>query len=133
MKLFSENELKQILNLIKQFRGISLFTNSLYYSFPLTITFNYINNNLKTSKFVYDSNIIETKINNNNINLFNTSSINPPNTTQPYLPYTLYVLRIKNNFDLNNSIFNIESLYKNTSIHRDDININNYPRPTSFQ
>ena len=75
MKLFSENELKQILNLIKQFRGISLFTNSLYYSFPLTITFNYINNNLKTSKFVYDSNIIETKINNNNINLFNTSGI----------------------------------------------------------
>ena len=117
MKLFSENELKQILNLIKQFRDISLFSNSLYYSFQLTITFNHINDNLETGKYIYDSNIFGTNIHINNINLFNTSGINPLNTTQSYLLSTLYDLRIKNNLNLNNNyILNTESLSQNQKL-----------------
>ena len=118
IKVFTDNEFKQILTLIRNV----FFSNCLNYSFPLAITFNHINNTLlynsflnisketininnylETNKFVYGPNIFETKINDNNINLFNTSGITLSNITQRYLPYTSYDLRIKNNLDLNNN------------------------------
>ena len=150
IKVFPKNELEQILNLIRNLRNVPLFINSLNYSFPLAITSNHINNvllynplinipketnsinnNPETSKVVYNSNIFGTKINDNNINLFNTNGFNPRNITQPYLPYTLYDLRINNYLDLNNSLQHNNSLSKNQHLHRNKTN--NLPQPTTFQ
>ena len=127
MKLFSENELKQTLTLIRKLRNIFLFPNGLNYSFPLAIHFNHINNTLlynsltnipKGTININSPNIFATKTNDNNINLFNISSgITPPNFTHRYLPYTLYDLRIKNTLNLNNnSILNTESLFQNHNL-----------------
>jgi hypothetical protein len=122
MKLFSENELKQILTLIRKIRIIFLFPNGLNYSFPLAIHFNHINNTLlynsltnipKGTININGPNIFATKSNNNNINLFNIL----PNVTHRYLPYTLYDLRIKNTLNFNNnSLLNTESLFQNHNL-----------------